>query len=322
MEELFKLDNLQNLAPAKGIVAYSKQMEEVMKLGANAETQYPNSPDLHSVRLYMLRAEHFFLNSTQDDVHNKRLVAIAEKILSSDAPVGHKFQADLVRTSTRIAQGSKLAENETGKIIGEFVKRYKNTDLAPVSTMYAHGFAVRSILPKLAQQLRELLESKYRQDPQITKYLNYIANSFFGTTFSATLTRLDGTTLKLPEDLKDKVVVIDFWATWCAPCIAYIPEMKRIHAKYKDKGVEIVGISLDSKRSALEKYVRKEKLTWIHTFAGKGWQDPTAVKYGVRGIPSIWVIGPDGKVISDQARGQLEYVIDRALQELHARKGK
>ena len=79
----------------------------------------------------------------------------------------------------------------------------------------------------------------------------------------------------------------------------------------------LLGISLDGPgstgREALAAFVRRERLNWIHTYSGKKWEDPTVKKYGIRGIPAIWVVGKNGRVVSTNARGNLEAIIEKAL---------
>ena len=91
--------------------------------------------------------------------------------------------------------------------------------------------------------------------------------------------------------------------------------MKVLYARYKDKGVEFVGISLDKDgdKTKVAEFVKQRQMGWVHTFSGQGWGDPTARKYGVSAIPAIWVIGKDGKVVSDNARGLLAEMIEKAL---------
>jgi thiol-disulfide isomerase/thioredoxin len=136
-----------------------------------------------------------------------------------------------------------------------------------------------------------------------------------GKEFAAELTTLDGKTLSIPKDTLGKVVLVDFWASWCPPCLELVPHMKQLHEKYKDKDFIIVGISLDTDKNALKKFITDQNLSWIQTYSGKGWKDPTAQKYGIDGIPSVWVIGKDGKVISTNAVNNESKIIDKALKD-------
>jgi len=110
-----------------------------------------------------------------------------------------------------------------------------------------------------------------------------------------------------PFDLKSlsgKIVLVDFWATWCGPCVAEIPNMLEQYEKYHAKGFEVVGISLDEDKEKVDAFIAEHKIPWPIIYAGKGWQDPTAQFYGISGIPQLILIGRDGNVITLNARGK------------------
>jgi thiol-disulfide isomerase/thioredoxin len=117
-------------------------------------------------------------------------------------------------------------------------------------------------------------------------------------------TLLDGNKFD-PATLAGKVVLVDFWATWCGPCVAEIPNMLAEYEKYHDKGFEIVGISLDQDRDALVKFVADRKLPWpvLHEQEAEG-SHPLAEFYGINGIPQFVLIGRDGNVITLDVRGE------------------
>jgi peroxiredoxin len=115
-------------------------------------------------------------------------------------------------------------------------------------------------------------------------------------------------------DLRGKLVVLDFWATWCGPCRVELPNVLKTYGKYHDKGFEIIGISLDQDQKQLESFVKDKKMTWPQFFDGKGWQNKLAQKYGVNSIPATYLLDGDGKIIAKDLRGEeLEAAIAKAL---------
>ena len=118
--------------------------------------------------------------------------------------------------------------------------------------------------------------------------------------------------------LKGKVVLIDFWATWCPPCRAELPNVIATYKQYHDQGFEIIGVSLDSDRDKLDSFLKKEDgMTWPQYFDGQGWSNALAVKYGVESIPFTVLIGPDGKIISTNLRGE---ALGKAVKQALAKK--
>jgi thiol-disulfide isomerase/thioredoxin len=133
-----------------------------------------------------------------------------------------------------------------------------------------------------------------------------------GNAVDLSFTALDGRKVDLTK-LQGKVVLVDFWATWCGPCIVELPKVKAAYDRYQARGFEIIGISFDHNRAALEKFVEQKKLPWPQYFDGKGWQNEFGQEYAIDSIPTMWLIGRDGKVSDTDARTDLEAKIETLL---------
>ncbi len=110
-----------------------------------------------------------------------------------------------------------------------------------------------------------------------------------------------------PIDLsayKGKVLLMDFWATWCGPCMGELPNVLEAYKKYHKKGFEILGISFDSDRSQFEKVIKERGMTWRHYFDGKGWGNEIGAIYNIHAIPHTILVGKDGKIAAINLRGE------------------
>ncbi len=115
------------------------------------------------------------------------------------------------------------------------------------------------------------------------------------------------------SDFKGKYVLIEFWASWCSPCRAESPNLLKQYALYKDKGFEILGVSVDGDKAKWLDAIKKDGLTWTQISDLKGWDNDARKVYGISGVPANFLIAPDGKILGAHLMGE---VLNKKLAEL------
>ena len=114
---------------------------------------------------------------------------------------------------------------------------------------------------------------------------------------------LAGDTLSL-HGAKGKLKLVDFWASWCGPCRAEMPNLRKLYKKYHGKGLEIFAVSLDDKRANWEQASRDEQIKWLNVSDLSGWRSPIAARYLVRAIPATFLLDGENRIIAKDLRGK------------------
>jgi thiol-disulfide isomerase/thioredoxin len=168
-------------------------------------------------------------------------------------------------------------------------------------------FAQQNGQKDVMEKVKEIFEQRAAANPnssyaQVTQALAGMVNKpGIGDTPELSGTTVDGKEISL-EDYRGKVVLLDFWATWCPPCVEGLPEIKAVYEKYGDKGFEIIGISLDQSIDPLKTFIEEENLDWINLYDA----DQTASladQFSVSSIPSLFLLNQEGEIVALDPRG-------------------
>lgn len=255
----------------------------------------------------------YFAQVKLSDPHYSRIPFLYDKVRQYTQTLTQVGQPNKVQESfsdrllSQVPQGSRTHKCVLAGIMNGYVQGKNNVLFAKYGGQYLKLFGNQN--PDVAKQLTQQL-SQVQQQVNKAKMtaIGSIAPNF-------TQNQLDGTPLQLTE-LRGKVVLIDFWASWCGPCRKANPEVVALYNKYKDQNFEILGVSLDRNKGAWEAAIQKDNLTWYHVSDLKSWQNAVAQLYGVRSVPQTFLIDENGKIIAHNLKGPaLEAAIKKALEE-------
>jgi thiol-disulfide isomerase/thioredoxin len=213
-----------------------------------------------------------------------------------------------------------VADNNTSKqqaLQQEYQRRNTETQAKIRSMFPAMGssivamFATNFFDPEQEGELLKAVADKLKEtksgNPQVSTFLKNVAK-LNGAAIGSPAPEIAyqtpaGETLTL-SSLKGKYILIDFWASWCGPCRRENPTVVRIYNKYKEKGFEILGVSLDNNKDSWVKAIEKDELTWKHVSELKQWQSSVVPEYGIKGIPLTVLVDKEGNIIAKNLRGE------------------
>lgn len=193
---------------------------------------------------------------------------------------------------------------EKRKVTAAFVKDYPNSmrsamAIADNYAYYAEADEVEPLYNLLSNSIKQTTKGE-----EIKKMIDTYHTVAIGKVPPDIIQPApDGKTVSL-SSLKGKYVLVDFWASWCGPCRRENPNVVKIYNQYKDKGFEIFGVSYDNKKDKWEKAIKDDGLTWYHVSDLQGWKNATSDVYGIKAIPSNFILDKDGKIIAKNLFGK------------------
>ena len=299
---------------------FSQRSEKLHSALLEFENRYPTDPRRWNAKLSRTEVE-----SVRAQADNRRpdydaVFAVTKNIIAAaDAPAEVKMQARYLEVVTRIQvlESSPASKDSPAQAAAQ-------ASVAEFRRLSPNGIASAMMQLKLAQVLwprdlkaaesilQELEGSKdmriaalaqqqldrMRQQAETAKRLDKLAKEPLDIKFKA----VDGAEVDLAK-LRGKVVLVDFWATWCGPCRLEIPSVVATYKQLHKDGFEIVGVSLDQDKTKLLNFTKQAGMTWPEYFDGKVWANEISSRNGVNAIPAAWLVDKKGFVRSTEARG-------------------
>jgi peroxiredoxin len=249
--------------------------------------RYKGSPTQDVFQIYMSEVEKL----------NKDMMALQAKFQNAMA-TGNTAEAEKAKIDGQAMQDNNLYFTKN------FVKEHKNSVVAGYITLamlagQIDGAELDSIVGRFSPEISAseyVVKLKEVIQEQKKTAVGVAAPDF-------TMNDPDGKPVQL-SSLRGKVVMIDFWASWCAPCRQENPNVVKLYNQYHAKGFEIIGVSLDKEKENWIKAIKDDQLSWIHVSDLQYWQNAVARQYGVNAIPQTYLLDKEGKIIAKGLRSE------------------
>jgi len=228
----------------------------------------------------------------------QKLKGIVDKYDQMDLPAEESYMK-------RLEEISPIAD-ELSKATFEFAQSNIKSDIGEAIALSSHWILSPDQMLELMKQARPLFRDSDAGKSVINFYETQNLKSGKGIYRDIKLKNPEGKTIALSDYVgKNKVVLIDFWASWCGPCIKEMPNIVKAYQKYKDKGLEIVGISLDENKQSWVNAIQRLNITWPQMSDLGGWKSEAALLYGVESIPFALLVDKDGNALAGYLHGEL-----------------
>lgn len=298
---------------AESLRNINTHLSEIIALCDAYIEKYPKGSNLTAVKGHYVRAKYFTAHFAKDHAGKEKVVT---EIL---ALIAERPEAPEVLGLHGIMFQHYIGVNQPDKAVVH-VRRFAEMtpDKAAAPNAWIMVYRIESQREKNAEAMSALktVLSKYPQSPEAAFAKAALEGlKRIGKPLKLKFTALSGKKIDL-ADYRGKVVLVDFWATWCKPCLTEIPGMIKLYDEKKKEGFEIIGISFDKDKQEMLDYAKKAGMTWPQYFDGKGWDNKLGKTFGIKSIPATFLVDRKGVLRAVGLRGkQLAERVDGLLKE-------
>lgn len=260
------------------------------------------------------------------DQYQKSIAAISKKKSLANEKYLEVYHRPALEGIFNTEEGIRLAKEieQAGKEMDiaqwNFIEQHPSTIVGyDLAARFLEGMYVNLTIPQI-DQLTDMITKAWASHPKMVEAFKTKAENAKRMAPGAKyqdieLMTPEGKMVKLSEYVPTgRYVMLEFWASWCGPCRGEIPHLRHVHNNYKDKGFEIVSISIDEKKDDWDKAMKEENMIWTQLCDPKGFEGPVAKVYNIMGVPTCIILDKEGRIFKTDMRGA---ALDAVLQELY-----